>query len=60
MLPVILIRISYASNKELNPFTQEPVSIANKAEKETPKASLPMKDMLDPVVNRFSEQKHNK
>ena len=55
MLPVILIRISYASNKELNPFTREPVSIANKAEKETPKASLPMKDMLDPVVNKFFE-----
>ena len=55
MLPVILIRISYASNKELNPFTQEQVSIADKAEKETPKPSLPMKDMLDPVVNRFSE-----
>ena len=40
-------------NKELNPFIQEAVSIANNAEKETPKESSPKKDMLDPAVKKF-------
>ena len=38
-------------NKELNSFKQEPVSIADNVAKETPKPRIPMKDMLDPVVN---------
>ena len=44
-------------NKELNSFKQDPVSIADNVVKETPKQRLPMKDMLDPVVNLYLDEK---